>query len=122
MRGRPHRHRPLERKKSISLEKLLLAVAMGSREPDTLATIAGRLARLDRSLEPEERDEIKQAAGGQTLNAIINHLLDAVDPDKQQAKARDMFGADEPDKEQLSQAQAELAETALRALQPARVA
>ena len=104
--------RPLERKKSVSLEKLLLSVAMGNREPDTLTTIAGRLARLDRSLEPDEKAEVKQAAGGQSLNAIINRLLDAVDPDQHQAKAQEIFGTVAPSPEQLAQAQAELVEEA----------
>ena len=39
---------PLDRKPSVSLEKLLQAVATGIVDADIVSTIAGRLARLDR--------------------------------------------------------------------------
>ena len=41
---------PLERKPTVSFEKLLQAVAFGSTDPDVLSSLAGRLARLDRQL------------------------------------------------------------------------
>ena len=42
----------LERKPTISFEKLLDLVSMGDRDPDTLSSLASRLARLDRQLTP----------------------------------------------------------------------
>lgn len=42
--------RPMERKPSVSLEKLLQAVALGNTETDVISSIAGRLARLDKRL------------------------------------------------------------------------
>ena len=42
--------RPLERKPSVSLEKLLQAVAFGSTDPEILSSLASRLVRLDRKL------------------------------------------------------------------------
>ena len=41
---------PLERKRRVSFEKLLEAVAFGSRDPDVLSSLASRLARLDSEL------------------------------------------------------------------------
>ena len=38
--------RPMEKKPSISLEKLLQAVALGNTEPDVISSIAGRLSRI----------------------------------------------------------------------------
>lgn len=104
--------RPLERKKSVPLDKLMLSVAMGSRNEDVLTSIAGRLARLDRQLTEPEQERIQAAAGGMVLKTIINHLLDAVDPDQAMALAAARAGAPEPSPEQVKQAWSELAETA----------
>ena len=43
--------RPLEKKPTVALDKLLLGVALGKRDEDTLTTLAGRLARLERELD-----------------------------------------------------------------------
>lgn len=106
--------RPLERKKSVPLDKLMLSVAMGSRSEDVLTSIAGRLARLDRQLTEPEQERIQAAAGGMVLKTIINHLLDAVDPDQAMALAAARSGAPEPSPEQVKQAWSELAEIAAK--------
>jgi type I restriction enzyme R subunit len=46
---------PLERRKTTSLKKLLDQVAAGVRDPDVVSSIAGRLARLDRVITPDDR-------------------------------------------------------------------
>jgi type I restriction enzyme R subunit len=104
--------RPLERKPTVAFGKLIVGVAMGVRDADTLVTLAGRLARLDRELEPADRQELQQAAGGAPLKSIINQLLDAVDPDAQVERAQAMFGAAEPTTEQVTQAAEALADEA----------
>ena len=51
--------RPLDRQPSEPLHKLLTRVAFpGGRDEDTLTTLAARLARLDRELEPAQRRQI----------------------------------------------------------------
>ncbi len=72
---------PLERKPTVSLEKLLQAVAVGNTDPEVASTIAGRLARLDRQLAQEERAQVAAAAGGTSLQAITQRLVAAIDPD-----------------------------------------
>jgi type I restriction enzyme R subunit len=104
--------RPLERSKSVPFDKLILSVAMGKRDEDTLTSLAGRLARLDRELTEKDRKQIATVAGGTTLRTITNRLLDAVDPDQHQAKARETFGTDQPTPDQIGQAAAALAKTA----------
>ena len=42
--------RPMEKKPSVSFEKLLQAVSLGNTEEDVLTTIAGRLARMEHRL------------------------------------------------------------------------
>ena len=96
--------RPLERKKAISFEKLMESVAWGNRDEDTLTSLAGRLARLDRALDENDKKEIKEAAGGKPLTRIINDLLDAVDPDRKVEKARELFVTQTPTEEQIRDA------------------
>jgi len=79
---------PLDRKRSVPLAKVLEAVAMGNAHPNTVSTLAGRLARLDRALTPEGRAELAEAAGGATIAALAAALVDAIDPAANQARAR----------------------------------
>jgi len=85
--------RPLDRKPTVPLEKLLLGVAIGKRDEDTLTTLAGRLARLDRALEQSRKDEIVKMSG-KTLGEMSKALLSAVDPDVIAATAADRPGVE----------------------------
>ena len=76
---------PLERKKAVSFDALLDQIAMGRRDEDALSSLAGRLAALDRKLSNEDREAIASATDGKTSRDLANDLLDAIDPDKQQA-------------------------------------
>lgn len=76
---------PLERNKSVSFDALLEQIAMGRRDEDALSSLAGRLAMLDRKLDPEDRARIAEATGGRTPRDLANALLDAIDPDARQA-------------------------------------
>ena len=105
--------RPLERKKSIKFEKLIKDVSLGIRDEDTLTTLAGRLAQLDRKLEPKDRDGIEKTAK-KPVKTIINELLDAVDPDKKIEKAQEMFNTEEPTTEEVTKAQEELIKAACK--------
>jgi type I restriction enzyme R subunit len=74
---------PLEKKPTVSFEKLLDAVAFGNREKDVLSSLASRLARLDRQLSKEDRKLLTDAAGGTTLSDIAAQIVTALDPDQQ---------------------------------------
>src|SRR5579862_619227 len=73
--------RPLERMRSVAFDKLLLGVALGKRDEDTLTTLAGRLARLDREISRDEARKIADVAGGKSLAEMSVTLLRAIDPD-----------------------------------------
>jgi len=106
---------PLERKRTVSFEKLLDAVAFGNTEQDVLSSIAGRLARLDGRLGKPDREALAQAAGGLTLQQIAGDILAALDADLQVEAARVAAGlpeSAEPDEAQLAAARAELLRTA----------
>jgi len=111
--------RPLERAPSVPLEKLLRRVAEGDRSVDTLASLAGRLARLDRKLSPAQAAQIPKVSAadghGPDLKAIANRLLDALDPDKIADRARGQGGllaGVEPSEAQFQAAQKAMADEA----------
>lgn len=104
--------RPLEKKRSIPFDKLLHLVALGHRDADTLTSLAGRLSRLDREIDAKDRKEIEEASAGKSLKEIINHLLDAVDPDQQIDKAIADFKTETPTEEQVKKAAEELVKQA----------
>jgi type I restriction enzyme, R subunit len=72
--------RPLEKQPTVKFEKLLLGVALGKRDEDTLTTLAGRLARLDRELDSAQHQQIMEIAGGKTIAQMSATLLRAIDP------------------------------------------
>ena len=80
--------RPLEQKPSVPLEKLMEHIAIGAREPELLSSLAGRLIRLEKRIEPDVRAEVEKLAGGKTLSNIARDLLDASDPDKVEHASR----------------------------------
>jgi type I restriction enzyme R subunit len=73
--------RPLERKRTVTFEKLLETVAFGNCEEDVLTSLAGRLARLGRQLTDKQQDEIKSVSAGKSLHELTGAILDALDPD-----------------------------------------
>lgn len=96
--------RPLERKPSIPFDKLMTQVALDVRNNDTISSLANRLARLDRNLTNNDRQEIEDISGGITIRTIINNLLDAIDPDLIKEKAKDIFETDNPTEQQIKNA------------------
>lgn len=96
--------RPLERKPTVSLEKLMEAVAFGSKDKDVLSSLAAKLARLDRRLTPEHREELARVAGGQSVSAVVSGIVHALDPDAHVAFARQQAGGAEPGPEQVEDA------------------
>ena len=80
--------RPLEQKPSVPLEKLMEHIAIGAREPELLSSLAGRLIRLEKRIEPDVRAEVEKLSGGKTLSNIARDLLDAIDPDKARRQGR----------------------------------
>ena len=79
---------PLITKPSVPLKDLAMGVMMGARDEDTVSSLAGRLARLDRQLDHKEQERIRAKAGGVELAKIIGNLLAAIDPDRVEASAR----------------------------------
>ena len=79
---------PLITKPSVPLKDLAMGMMMGVRDEDTVSSLAGRLARLNRQLDRAEQERIKKKAGGIELPQIVGNLLAAIDPDRIHEKAR----------------------------------
>jgi type I restriction enzyme R subunit len=104
--------RSLERKPNVAFDKLLIAVALGNRDEDTVTTLAGRLSRLSNELSKQDEEDIQKASGGIPLKQIINDLLDSTDADKQKEFAKTELGLPKAKEEDLEKAQQQLAHKA----------
>lgn len=71
--------KPLERKRNVSFDVLLQHVASGRSDPDLVSTLAGRLAALDRKLNPDDHQAVVQASGGHSLHDLAAGLLASID-------------------------------------------
>jgi type I restriction enzyme R subunit len=106
---------PLDTKPSIPFKDLAMAVMMGDTDEDTVASLAARLARLDRQLGPEEQARITEKAG-RPLRSITRDLFDAIDADRIEALARQSTGQDDPDEPAIDAARDRLVSDAARVL------
>ncbi|WP_414552575.1 DEAD/DEAH box helicase family protein [Anabaena sp. CCY 0017] len=95
--------RPLERKRSIPFHKLLQDVAADVRDEDTLLSLAGRLVKLEKQLNDDERQELQTVAEGKSIQQITRDLLDALDLDRQITQAQQQFNTLSPTVEQQQQ-------------------
>lgn len=100
--------RPLDRKPGVPLTDLLSAIAVGARDEDLFTTLAGRLARLDKIMTEKEKALFAEKAQSKEISQVVKELLNAYDPDKIEAKAREQFqikNSETPTEGQLKQAQ-----------------
>ena len=74
--------RPMEKKPSVSFERLLQAVAFGNTEDDVITSIAGRLARMEHRISAEDDARIRAASGGLGLKDLAHQLVQSLDPDR----------------------------------------
>jgi type I restriction enzyme R subunit len=80
--------RPMEKKPSVSFEKLLQAVALGSTDADVLSSVAARIARMEHRTSSEDERKIRAASGGLDTRQLSARLVQALDPDRQVEQAK----------------------------------
>jgi len=83
---------PLEREHNVAFDKLLEQIASGRSDEDAVATLAGRLARLNRKLDDAGKARI-EAIAGKPLTALAGELVDAIDAGAIEDAARQRHGA-----------------------------
>jgi type I restriction enzyme R subunit len=101
--------RPLEKKPGVSFRDLMLQVAFGKRDEAALSSLASRLARLDRDIDPAQRKRVQEASGGRSLAEMAGALLTAFDPDRIHAAAARNANTGAPTEADLAGARARLA-------------
>jgi type I restriction enzyme R subunit len=96
--------KPLDRKPSVPLDKILALVAAGAANDDVVSTLASRLARLELEVDPIQHAAIEKASGGKTLPELSAALLRSIDPDANTQLAIETFNipkGQEPSEEQI---------------------
>ncbi len=109
--------KPLDRKPSVSLDKILNLVAAGAANDDVVSTLASRLSRLDQEVDLIQQAAIQKASGGKSLAELSAGLLRSLDPDVNTQLAAQKFDVpkdQEPTEEQVDQVEREQMATALK--------
>lgn len=105
--------RTLERKPTVSMKELMLNVALGAKDEDTLTSLANRLVRLNSQMTPRERKEFEDNVGT-PAGKLAESLLNAFDEEVIKQTAINTFKTAEPDEEQLNEAQKALINDAVK--------
>ncbi|MDO5102079.1 MAG: type I restriction-modification enzyme R subunit C-terminal domain-containing protein [Lautropia sp.] len=85
--------RSLERKLSHSLPTLMNNVVMGNRDEDTITSLANRLIRMSKQLDPKAQARIEKVSEGIPVRELGKALLMAVDKDAVVKTAIEMAAA-----------------------------
>ena len=111
-KSRKSETRPLERKPSVSMKELMMNVALGAKDEDTLTSLASRITRLNAQMTASERKSFEQTVGVSAVK-VAEDLLNAFDEDIVLAKAQKDSGMDTPTDEQLQTARKSLVTAAV---------
>lgn len=99
--------RPLERKPSVSMKELMMNIALGAKDEDTLTSLASRITRLNAQMTPNERKNFENTVGI-SAGKVAENLLNAFDEDVITERAKDDVGTEKPTEEQLQAAKTAL--------------
>ena len=83
---------PLITRPTVPLKDLAMGVMLGAHDTDTVSSLAGRLSRLNKQLEPADHARIAEQSGGTTLTAVVSSLFAAIDADTIEQKALELAG------------------------------
>ncbi|MEW4527903.1 DEAD/DEAH box helicase family protein [Maioricimonas sp. JC845] len=109
--------KPLDRKPSVPLEKILQTVAQGVVDHDVTSALGSRLARLEQQIEPKHDEEIAGQAEGRSLAQLTADLLQSINGDHVASHASEKFQippGQEATDEQLEAAEQETMAAALK--------
>ena len=103
--------RPLERKPSMSMKELMMNVALGAKDADTLTSLANRVIRLNSQMSQAERTQFTECVGA-PAGQVAERLLEAFDEDRILSQAQQDTGTAQPTETQKNQAQQAMIKTA----------
>lgn len=104
--------RSLERKPTVSMKELMMNVALGATDENTLTSLANRVIRLNSRMSSAER-KLLETKVGTSVGAIAENLLNAFDEDVILKQAQKNTGVSNPTEEQIKNAQRELVRAAV---------
>jgi len=81
---------PLITKPSVPLKDLAMGILMGASDTDSVSSLAGRLARLNKQLDADDQRRLREAAGGVELSHLVSKLFNAIDADLIEARALEL--------------------------------
>lgn len=103
--------RSLERKPTVSMKELMMNVALGAKDENTLTSLANRVIRLNSQMSSEERKQFETKVGT-SASSVAEKLLNAFDEDVILEQAREKAGISSPTEEQIKNVQKELVNVA----------
>jgi type I restriction enzyme R subunit len=74
--------KPMDRKKSVSFEKLLQAVSLGNTDPNVISSVAARIARINKNISEEDEEKVIEITDGKSLSGLLSVLVTSLNPDK----------------------------------------
>jgi type I restriction enzyme R subunit len=116
--------RPPITKPSVPFKDLAMQVVMGATDADTISSLAGRLARIERMLTPEQKQAVAAKLGGTAISTLVRNLFQAIDGEVIEQKALELTGQEpgtEPGDAAREKAQQQLVATAAAPLTGAAV-
>jgi type I restriction enzyme R subunit len=84
--------RPPVTRPTVPLKDLAMEVVMGATDADTVSSLAGRLARIERQLSPNQRQALADRMGGTSMSQLVKALFHAIDGDAIEQQARVLAG------------------------------
>ncbi|MGF1656696.1 MAG: DEAD/DEAH box helicase family protein, partial [Verrucomicrobiales bacterium] len=82
--------RPPITRPTVAFKDLAMEVVMGATDADTVSSLAGRLARIERQLTPLQQRAIAEKMGGVPLGQVVKSLFHAIDGEAIEQKACDL--------------------------------
>ena len=87
--------RQLERNPTMSLKELMMSVAYGVVDEDTLTTLAGRLSKLDKVMKAKEKMQFAEICDTPIIE-IATNMLNSYDEDKIEEAMHEKYGGNLP--------------------------
>lgn len=81
---------PLITKPGVPFKDLAMGVMMGAHDTDSVSSLAGRLSRLNKLLEPGDHARIAEKSGGIALTTMVSGLFGAIDADAIEVRALEL--------------------------------
>ena len=84
--------RPPVTRPTVPFKDLAMEVVLGATDADTVSSLAGRLARIERQLTPLQKHALAEKMGGTTVGQVVKALFHAIDGEAIEQQARSLAG------------------------------